>query len=95
VSTTWRAIFGRPNLRALEGNQVGPEADSELADVDTPRVGPGSYCSPRHRMPVISRNDGLSCGVHRYDARAWRILFAASWDAVYLKKWGFKMRWVT
>ena len=25
------------------------------------RVGPGIYCSPRHRMPFKSRNEGLQC----------------------------------
>ena len=27
----------------------------------TPVVGPGRYCSPRHRMSSDSRNDGSKC----------------------------------
>jgi len=61
---TWLATFTRPYLEAVNGYgyvQLRLHFKADLYPFYPPRVslvGPARFCSPRRRMPFITRNKG-------------------------------------
>jgi len=47
--------------RHVIGRQLTQETRDQKAMDDVAGIGPGRYCSPRHRMPFNSRNVGSKC----------------------------------
>ena len=45
---------------------------------DSPKVGPGTKCSPRHRMTINSRNEGIQYSLMTWRTGAWQMLLAMS-----------------
>ena len=56
--------------------------------------GPNTRCSPRHRMPLHSRNEGSTVWM-TWPASAWQILLTTSQDAISHKKRGSIVWWMT
>ena len=53
-----------------------PPTNTKTQQWQAPVLGPGRYCSPRHRMPSNSRNEGSQCV-----SMTWRGIFACPWPA--------------
>ena len=50
------------------------------------RVGPGGHCTPRHRMPFNSSNEGSRSVSMTWRACPWQIFLATSQDAIQLTR---------
>ena len=62
-STDMSGLSGLSGVTAAVSRSNTKELEDERKELEelSPEVGPARCCSPRHRMPFSSRNEGLKC----------------------------------